>query len=360
MARKGTFSASFTVNGERHWAYGKTKDEARENAKIKKALMEANVKDITSTISVKDWCYEWFNTYKDDIMGSSWHKEIERAIRLRIVPVLGQMQVRNVKPIHIAKLYSANADASESAVKKLVQITRNIFDAAEENELTSRNPAKNVKAPKSKEKVGYRAITDKERELTIKAAKKHPKEGLPFLIMLYCGLRPGEVATIKMKDFNRKEKTLTVNEARKADGSIGPPKTKAGIRTIPVPDPLYDELSKLKKKADEYIVTSPQGRRLTKTSTKRLWHKFKNFMEIENGAKTEKGHIIEKTLPDDLKPYCYRHTYATDLQSAGVDINVAKELLGHSDIRVTGNIYTHKSDVAFENARERINKFHQP
>lgn len=47
-------------------------------------------------------------------------------------------------------------------------------------------------------------------------------------------------------------------------------------------------------------------------------------------------------VADDLTPYCLRHTFCTDLQRAGVPINVAKELMGHADIQTTANIYTHR------------------
>ncbi len=43
--------------------------------------------------------------------------------------------------------------------------------------------------------------------------------------------------------------------------------------------------------------------------------------------------------------YCLRHTFATDLQRAGVPLNVAKELMGHSDITVTANVYTHRDNA---------------
>ena len=54
-------------------------------------------------------------------------------------------------------------------------------------------------------------------------------------------------------------------------------------------------------------------------------------------------------------PYCLRHTYGTDLQDAGVPINVAKYLMGHSDITTTANIYTDTTDDSIESAREKIN-----
>lgn len=55
-------------------------------------------------------------------------------------------------------------------------------------------------------------------------------------------------------------------------------------------------------------------------------------------------------MADDLTPYCLRHTYATDLQSAGVPLNVAKDLLDHQSIAMTSQINTHLPVDAFAEA----------
>lgn len=82
-------------------------------------------------------------------------------------------------------------------------------------------------------------------------------------------------------------------------------------------------------------------------------------MDIENGAKLFRGGVVESTLADDLRPYFYRHTYCTDLQDAGVPITVAQRLMGHSDIKMTAQIYTHHTDRSFEDARDKINALHE-
>ena len=60
----------------------------------------------------------------------------------------------------------------------------------------------------------------------------------------------------------------------------------------------------------------------------------------------------------DLTPYCLRHTYCTDLQNAGVPINVAKYLMGHSDIRVTANIYTHHTEDVSKSAIKAMEHYY--
>ena len=79
-------------------------------------------------------------------------------------------------------------------------------------------------------------------------------------------------------------------------------------------------------------------------------------MNIEAGCKTKKKALVPPLrISSDLVMYCLRHTYCTDLQAAGVPINVARELMGHSDISITAKIYTHSSDESFNNAADLIN-----
>ena len=61
------------------------------------------------------------------------------------------------------------------------------------------------------------------------------------------------------------------------------------------------------------------------------------------GAEQRDGKIIRHAIAPDLTLYCLRHTFCTDLQRAGVAINIAKELMGHSSITVTADIYTHRN-----------------
>lgn len=359
MARKGLKSASFTFEGKRYWAYGETPEEAKANAKVKKALLEANVKEYKNKILVKDWAYEWLRQYKEGSVSSGWYNSIESNIRLKIVPAIGSKMVKSVKPADISKLYNKYADCSYTAGNNLVQVVRQIFDTAEENDIIAKNPARHVKPPKFRSKKHYRILTIKERELFFKTAEKHPDDALFFQIMYYCGLRPQEVAALQYKDYDKKNKTLTVERARKADDSINTTKTEAGVRVIPVPDVFADVLNKLDKKPTDLVVKAPKGGMYTRSAQSKLWKRFKTYMEIENGAKVEKGVVLEPTLDKDFMPYCFRHTFCTNLQDAGVPITEAKYLMGHESIRLTSDIYTHHSEESFANARDKMNEYHK-
>ena len=72
------------------------------------------------------------------------------------------------------------------------------------------------------------------------------------------------------------------------------------------------------------------------------------------GAVVEDGKIIRHAIAPDLTPYCLRHTFCTDLQRAEVPINVAKELMGHANITVTANIYTHRDQAVLHSNMAKL------
>lgn len=154
---------------------------------------------------------------------------------------------------------------------------------------------------------------------------------------------------------------------------IATPKTSAGDRYVPVPSDIYADLERhiSGKGQDDFVFTQEDGKSMmTQTVMTNNWRSFSRQMDIVMGAEmTAHGHIYDpKDLDKDGKPlypdsagnpknghkiapdlvlYCLRHTYGTDLQRAGVPINIAKAIMGHSDISVTANVYT---DATVEDA----------
>ena len=79
---------------------------------------------------------------------------------------------------------------------------------------------------------------------------------------------------------------------------------------------------------------------------------------LENVALIYVNKIVQSVVAEDLVAYCLRHTYCTDLQRAGVPINVAKYLMGHSDISVTSKIYTSMTPDVIGRAKESMDDFY--
>ena len=356
MARPDTFTSTFTHNGRRYYAYGKSQKEADRKAVERKALLEHGIVENRNNTTVREWAKKWLKDYKQDAISPAWYKQTEGILNNHILSEIGSLRMRDVTASDIKRLMNKKAKFSESHQRKIAQTILQIFSSAEENGIIDKLPTRKIKIAVRSEESRTRAITDEERKLTLKVAEKNPDLGLQFLLMLFCGLRPQEVARLQMRDYDRTKQILTIRRARKADGSTDAPKSKSGNREIPVPNYLAERLNSLDKKPNEYICTSTQGHPLTRSSQKRAWHRFRRLMDIENGAEVFRNHIVESTLAEDLRPYDYRHTYCTDLQDAGVPITVAQRLMGHSDIKMTAQIYTHHTPKSFEDAREKINK----
>ena len=115
----------------------------------------------------------------------------------------------------------------------------------------------------------------------------------------------------------------------------------AGIRDIPIHSQLRPRLLEARGKPFSPVFPTGRGGRQNENSLRRMWTGFKRELDIYLGAEVYRNQIIRSVVAPDLTPYCLRHTFCTDLQRAGVPLNVAKELMGHSDISTTANIYVH-------------------
>ena len=150
------------------------------------------------------------------------------------------------------------------------------------------------------------------------------------------------------RDIDVEKRRLKVTKSVESGTSnIKAPKTAAGVCEVPIPDVLFDELMAAQGNPFEPMFLQPRGGiRHTHSSRRKAWEALKKQMDVSMG-------II--AVAEDFVPYCLRHTYCTDLQDAGVPINIAKYLMGHSDIKVTASIYTHTSEKSIDDAANLIN-----
>jgi integrase len=344
---------------------GKQRSDKEMQAAALKNLMEklsaakSGITTLNSNTTVKKWIDTWLETYVEptDITKKTF-SDIKGKVEKNIVSELGSLKLKDVKDTHLQRILNANHGKSFSQVDKLRQYMRRIFGQAVKSKLIPYNPAADLVLPKASDKK-RRSITPAERAAFLKAAETH-RAGLWVKTMLYCGLRPGECIPLQWKDIDFKNKLLRVYKAKeRGSNEVKAPKTEAGFRDIPIPDILLVEFKAKKGKPLEYVFTQATSKKChTESSLRWAWTSFIYHANIAAGAKTYKGGIVKAKLADDLVPYMLRHTYATDLEKAGVPINIAKYLLGHEDITTTANIYTHKDTSVIESAAASINAFH--
>ena len=315
--------ATFTFEGKRYYVRADSKEEAQALAKKKKEQLGGIIPP--SSYNVTEWFDKYVEVYKADTLEKT-RKDYYVFFNNGIKPYIGRMPLPSVKPIHCQMVMNKNANKSASYVHKVYVLMKGMFQAAVDNDIIQKNPANTATKPNA-EKGSRRALTKDERIAFLKAAEESGKAGLFCKVIFYCGLRPSEVNRIKGGDYS--------NDMLKVRGT----KTAASNRTVPIPSAL--SLPKLKK--GELLFSLHSGGERDAAGSRRYWLQVRHRME----------QYID--VPDDLTMYCLRHDYCTRLQEAGVPIDVARRIMGHSSVEVTSRIYTHENESSMRLALSLIN-----
>lgn len=171
------------------------------------------------------------------------------------------------------------------------------------------------------------------------------------MIMLFCGLRRGEVFALTWDHINFITREVKISQSVEIIGNKSivkdGAKSSSGIRTIPIPPILFNYLQEYKNSTNpsDYVCTSVSGKPLTKSSFKSMWNSYMTDLNIKYGYDNKINKFNSKNGVIPLKinrfsPHQLRHTYATLLYLMGTDVVTSKKLLGHSSVNVTIDIYT--------------------
>jgi len=314
----------------------------------------------TDNITVAEWCDRWLVTYKTNA-SNDLKSHFAAKVRLDIVPVIGHMQIKDVRASHLVKLLNESKKAKGTVIKIRIAI-RQIFDCAEMEGIIEMNPAKKLNLPENLDEEPRRPLTDFECKTVFNVAQVH-KHGAYVLTMILCGLRRGECVALKVENVDFAKKRLSVQKAvrfRSNQGSLKQPKSEAGVRETPIPDILIPFLEKqcLGKNPEDHVFTKVDGSRATGTTVREWWDSFKRQCHISAGAKMYRNKILIETSPfaDEITPHYLRHTYATDIHAAGVHEREQKFFMGHKSYDVTDG-YRAISDESFTRAAEQINDY---
>lgn len=331
MASKERKRLSFRYDGKTYSVYGYTNRELERKKTEKIEALKRGEIIIESTMTVREWSDQFIRAYKENSMKDYVLKNYRYQLDHYILAEIGEVQLKRVKPLHCQNILNALDGKSSSLIHKVRIQMNEMFEKAVENGLISKNPAKNITAPKGT-KNERRALTAKEEAAFLAAAKKNI-HGLMFMFMWGCGCRPSEAENICGRDI------------QKIDGKwylhIRGTKTKASDRIVPIPDEVVEMIP---EHLDPYlpVVRTREGNKVSARGQRASWKHMEYLMNIELGCKTYRNELIPPfPLADDLCSYCLRHTYCTNLARRGVDIRTAQKLMGHSDIRMTANIYSH-------------------
>lgn len=344
MPKQYKYRESFTFDGKRYEVRANTKEELERKKVNKLRDLEEGRIIVDSSMTVKSWVEICIRDYKTGVAPSTLANYKSKANHW-IVEKIGNLKVKDVKEIHCQGILNdmAEQELAQYTIRKVAEILRFVFERAKKNHLIFYNPAEDLSIP-SGDKTTRRSITESERKYILEVADTNPKY-VYFLFMLYCGCRPSEAAEIKGMDITKIEEKNVLH--------IRGTKSKNADRYVPIPNELYKRLPKVNK--IDYMFKNEAGGKLSAGNRNVLWKHFRRDLNIAMGCEVYRNQLIPPfPVAPDLVPYCLRHTFCTDLQKKDVDIRMAQYLMGHADIKLTANIYTHTDTEMIVKVAEKI------
>lgn len=320
---------TFTHNGRRYEVSAKSEKELMRKMIEKKIQLEKEQPTSGGNTLLRDWYQIAFGSYKPNVSDRYMNQCLVR-FKKHVISEIGSHPLNRITPLMLQAILNHQKGKSRSHITKLHQDIFFVFDAARKNHMISKNPAADLVRP-----IGTnhkrRSITEDERTHLLAVIPKDPRF-IFFELMLYCGCRPGEAAEVKYDDVVMIEDVPFLH--------IRGTKTANSDRYVPIPKELQPKL--LRAGAKGYCAVTAAGSHHTESSYKRMVSALERAMNISMGAKVYRNQLIGPLpLADDFVPYLLRHTYCTDLKKKGVDVRIAKDLMGHADIKTTANIYDH-------------------
>ncbi|MCI7097579.1 MAG: site-specific integrase [Lachnospiraceae bacterium] len=340
--------------------YGKTHAELDKKVSDFKAELAAGLKP--NHITFSEYGLKWFDLTKQEKAANT--KRMYENVLRNHTNIIGDMAVKDIRKSDI--LLQLNESAGHYPTQEFMLTTfTQIFDCAIDDEIILRNPTRNIKLPSEPPKQERRQLTRFELDC-IAAADLTLEERCYISLLLYTGMRRGEVFALTKADVNLRRKQIQVNKAVKYYGSsteISEPKSASGFRELPVLDALLPDLKQYMKSIDtEYLFVGKDGTKVKNDyETRVLWnsiYKKLNETAIERIKAGNGPDVINLLDPmQGISPHYFRHNFATTLYYAGVDVKDAARLLGHASVNMTLGIYTHLDKSRSHETTDKLNQF---
>lgn len=325
-------------DGTIKYFYSTAKSEREATRDINQQLLNFEIKK-ESGKSFKIIAEKWDEEYRERISDISYNKNT-RAAYNRILDYFGSYKDINLISTSDISLF-INSLILQRMYKKTISnhkcILNMIFSFAVMHGYTKNNPVRDFRLPANLPKKQRKLPTTEE----IKEVQKHYTgfDLLPYFL-LNTGMRISEALAISDSDIDFNKKIITINKHLIHNGNrpILEEKTKTenSKRTVILLDRLAEKIPKNKK---GLLFSNDDGSPLTKRQLACRWEKY------------------QKTYNLTLTAHQLRHAFATMLFEAGVDVKDAQELMGHSDINLTRQIYTHIRNERKEETAKKLNEF---
>ena len=348
--KSGKITYQITVEGDRDPLTGKrnrvfknvTGSKREANAVMHQMIVDMDKNKAVSkkaALTVGQWMDQWLELYLPNVEETT-RIGYKTKIRCYIKPHLGDIKLKALRAEHVQKMVNAMID--KGLAPKNIRDTFNNVNAATKQAVKLRmipyNPCEGVVLPKRKKFTAE--VYDTEMLNHLLELARPTDFYIPLLLLITAGLRRGELLALKWSDVDFKKGIISIRRSmvRGEDGFIiKAPKSEAGIRDIHLGAEVMEELKRYKAyqftemtvdsmyvENIDFVIRQDNGALFTPDAMTRKWKRF----------------ITAHELPD-IRLHDLRHSNATALIKAGVSPKVVQQRLGHADVSITLNTYTH-------------------
>ena len=211
---------------------------------------------------------------------------------------------------HVRAFAASLSDKAPATINRNLDALSSFFGHLRDTGIIDSNPVSAVERPRRARKLPRAATVEQCRALT--AAAETARDRAMVLVLICTGLRRGELLGLKVGDLSADLSEIKVRGKGERE------------RVLPVPEQCRDALEDYLNERDsqsDFLFVNNADRQVGTTTFHRWFRRLLDTAGLEDS---------------DLTPHCLRHAYATNLLRAGVDLETIRDLMGHSDISVTG------------------------
>jgi integrase len=337
------------------WEGGfKTKREAE--AALNERVSGTNIGVAPSRLTVEKYLREWCKIQKDKLAPTSWNR-YKLAIELWLIPYLGSIKLSRLTAIDIDNAYTEirKAPRKDGRTGSLSAVTiglihgvlRKALNDAVRKKIIGYNPVYGADLPR-RQYIDYKIISADDINRIINHIQGTVYYA-PVALAALTGMRLGEVLGLRWQDIDIEKQVLYVRLALKRIGAgvlvHEQPKTEKSRRAIKIGEQTISILNKQKELQEQWRIQSAEQWVDTGLVCTRV-----NGEALNPSSVSSRVYGIMKSLGIEGNMHSLRHSHATLLLQAGVNIKIVQERLGHSTIQTTADVYSHVQPDMQENA----------